>query len=231
MIKKNNRKAHHLLTTAFSPVPLNQELLSKTWRELKELCENQGLSYSHKTKEQLIVLLSSKNPPNNIQELDTETSNHNYTVETLSKLTVKQLKEICNQNKIKPKRLKKDPLIRLMVERLNPKNESLYLRTQSDLDSHIHNGFPVHHNFYKENFNTIDIHNRYWYQFQYKFQTKHWRTKMFFGLLGVAVVNSFTLWNEKERTDQLTYRECIIESLIEYDLDIEFDLNNALPEN
>jgi len=90
--------------------------------------------------------------------------------------------------------------------------------TQKDLNDAIQTREHHHHQFYRNNFNYVDIHDRYWYQHHYKFHTHHWRTKMIMGIMGVGLINSWTLFCEKSAISYSEYRKDLSNSLIKSDI-------------
>ncbi len=42
---------------------------------------------------------------------------------------------------------------------------------------------PEHHQFYRDNFNGGDLHNRLWYKFDFSFKVKYWRAKFLISIL------------------------------------------------
>jgi len=69
-----------------------------------------------------------------------------------------------------------------------------------EIDSGAHKEYSAHE-FYRENFNAVDMFDRTWYSFEEAHTIKDWRTKFALGLLRCNIINLFACQNEFERTD------------------------------
>jgi len=124
-----------------------------------------------------------------------------YSVGSLSDLIVTDLREICAKHNIRVGRKRKHELIDYMVQILNPTQsaESEFTELKSKIDSTFFATEPPQHTFYRTHFNGVDLHDRYWYKIPYNYQVRNWQTAYFFGILKVAVINSWVLHNEIEQ--------------------------------
>jgi hypothetical protein len=78
----------------------------------------------------------------------------------------------------------------------------------------IHTSTPPHHMLYREHFNGVDLHDRYWYRFSFCFRCNNWRTKMLLSLFGSAVVNAWVLGCEDTNLDLALFRIGLTEKLL-----------------
>ena len=62
------------------------------------------------------------------------------------------------------------------------------------------------HSLYYERFNPIDLMDKKWYQFEYHYPIKHWRTKYILCMLKVAVLNGAVISDEIKNTHYKEYR-------------------------
>lgn len=62
-------------------------------------------------------------------------------------------------------------------------------------------------NWYGDHFNFVDLHDRRFYQVEYKHRILHWRTMFTQSLINVFLINLWVLWNQRYPTDLLTFRK------------------------
>lgn len=116
-----------------------------------------------------------------------------YTVETLNKMTILDMKEICRNYNIKHGR-KKEDFVRLILARSVSMNRDRSLI--KDMATHIatnatHDPAPLH-NFYKSHFNFIDLNDRHFYAVRDHHGNHNWRSHMLQSILRYAVLNAWT---------------------------------------
>ena len=114
------------------------------------------------------------------------------------------LKEICKNNGI-PANKNKAELVTYIANNFQPPPEAQreYLETKQKLESKGFNTDSVHHQYYREEFNSVDLLDRQWYKFTASYHHNHWRTKMFFSLFQVFLINSHKLYCETFREEDV----------------------------
>lgn len=141
---------------------------------------------------------------------------------------MKQLKGLYHENKMRPKQKRKKELVNELRIVLNSNNETTFSSQLKEISDTQHHGPPTHHDIYRSNFNSIDLHDRYWHRFRYYYKTHNWRTKIIMGILTVAVLNSWTLYSESVEIELGVFREIIAVNLLN---DVfEWDLNQSITE-
>jgi len=78
-------------------------------------------------------------------------------------------------------------------------------KTLAQIDSSFASGEAEQHSFYKDHFNGVDLHDRYWYKLAYSYQIRDWTTVYFFALLKVALINVYVLHRELDNVDLPNY--------------------------
>jgi len=95
-----------------------------------------------------------------------------YTLEYLQGKTVKDLREICRRNNIRPGRRKKGELTLHIYNVLSHPSRHVQRDVfKESLERCFSVGAP-HHDFYRNTFNSIDQHNRYWYSFKNNYKVE-----------------------------------------------------------
>ena len=51
-----------------------------------------------------------------------------------------------------------------------------------------------HHDLYRDQFNSIDLHDQCWYKLQGNYKVRNWRAKFILSILEVGLVNSYALY-------------------------------------
>jgi len=53
---------------------------------------------------------------------------------------------------------------------LDPRREDKTKELIEALNNNLHKSAAIHHEWYKQNFNSVDLHNRYWYKLHYGYK-------------------------------------------------------------
>jgi len=142
-----------------------------------------------------------------------------YTAEYLSTKSVAQLREICAQHNIRPGSGKrKAELISTMEYILNPsETEDTQLRQLlHNISNTKFDTEAKQHQLYREKFNAVDLHDRYWYKLPYNYQVKSsWKAAYLFAVMKIALINSWVLHNELSRMELKEYLLKIVAFLLE----------------
>ena len=70
------------------------------------------------------------------------------------------------------------------------------------------------HDYYQGTFNSLDLHDKQWYRFHYRYGLRQWRAKMCLCIWMEAVTNSRSLINEFVKMTHLDIREAIAQGLL-----------------
>lgn len=72
------------------------------------------------------------------------------------------------------------------------------------------------HEFYRNNFNSVDLHTRRWYNAYFAYGVRHWRAKMILSILTCGIVNVYTVLTELPNMNFKVYRRDLARILIKY---------------
>jgi hypothetical protein len=129
--------------------------------------------------------------------------------------TVKELKRIIRERKVVTKKKRKSDMISAILRHnaVPPDAQSrvgrqLLLAPRVDGD--------IHHAHYKEHYNSIDQHDRYWYQLECQHPISQWRAKFILSVLQSSMINSWILFKYFGGLGLREYREEIIKSIFEF---------------
>ncbi len=146
-----------------------------------------------------------------------------YSKQKLEGMPKKELEEMCKDVGIPHSNKKKEALVKILLEYHAPDEETKkeYLQTKRELESKGFAGVAPQHQLYREDFNAVDLFDKQYYKCTAPYPIHHWRTKLFFSLFEVFLINSFTLYREilnKNQPISLTsYRECVGKRLLIFD--------------
>jgi hypothetical protein len=138
-----------------------------------------------------------------------------YTIHALMKLTLPTLRALAKTSHVRATGNKLELATRIMTL-CNPTPSQH--QAQDDVFSqaarYTHTSHPSHHQFYRDHFNGVDLHNRFWYQFHFSFRVKHWRTKMLLSVFESAVTNSWVLACEDSQLELAVFRAALFQHLL-----------------
>jgi hypothetical protein len=133
-----------------------------------------------------------------------------FTKDTLSKMTVKELHDICKKYHIKVGKAKAG-YVHNIVQRSDTlhKDSDLVESLQRSLhDQYMADPAPLH-DFYKDNFNFVDLADRRWYSVEEHHQHQRWQTKMILAILRTAVSNTWVYATKFEYQPWLSWRTAL----------------------
>jgi len=110
-------------------------------------------------------------------------------------------------------REKKEDLVNYLYELLNGDRSDYELALEL-LDQASASVPYSAHTVYKQYFNIIDVHDKFWYCYHYGFDVRHWRTKVIMGIMMTSLINAWCLYCEKSKISLLEFRDGIILSLL-----------------
>jgi hypothetical protein len=173
-----------------------------------ELGDNNKLKYHH--------LLTNAYKCNSRQTDTDENKSTTYTRQYLEgkEITKEKLKDILKNNNSRTTG-KKSVLIDRILKTCNKSTDKLD-KLLEDIETNNFTVNPIHHKFYVDNFNSIDLHSRYWYRFYWNYRAKNWRCKYILSILTSGTVNSWTVYNELVRINIYNYREILVRQLINF---------------
>jgi hypothetical protein len=137
-------------------------------------------------------------PDQTIQPLNNQLAE--YSRESLEKKTKNELTILCKRSGIIFNKKTKAQLVSSLEKYHSPgpETERDYLELKGKLETM--KGHKVkqtnQHQYYREIFNAIDLHDRQWYQLTAPYHLNHWRKKLFFSVFQVFLINSYTLFRE-----------------------------------
>lgn len=135
------------------------------------------------------------------------------TKEELMDMTVRQLKLVCLDEKIKSTGAK-DVLVSRMLSVLNQPVSDVESVLKA-FDEANQSGVGLPHSYYKCTFNSVDRHNWYWYQVKYGFAVRDWRKKMWCSVFTSGVVNAWVLCREVHDISLIDFRLKVSQDLME----------------
>jgi len=139
-----------------------------------------------------------------------------FSQETLEKMKVVDLREICKLYNIKTGRKKTDT-IQNILKRSNSLNtnvsqlENLLKYTENTWKTDS----PPIQDFYRECFNLVDLSDKRWYSVEEHHPYQHWETKMLFVILRNATINSWVHSISGEFLKFRSWRELAYRNLME----------------
>ncbi len=148
----------------------------------------------------------------NMDEFHESEPSLEYTEEALSKMKVQELKQLARQKGIKSGQLNKQQLVRKMFTVLN-RQETTMRKLLTSLENQNFSGKPDHHHFYRNNFNAVDLHDRKWYRFPFRYHVKNWRCKMILSILSDGDINMWTIVNEMKIMSYYQFRSALVKAL------------------
>jgi len=78
----------------------------------------------------------------------------------------------------------------------DPRRDDGKKSLRAEIDQHHHNTAAIYHACYRSNFNTVDLHNRY------------------FSLIKIATINAFVIFNEVEAATLNSYVLSVVQWLL-----------------
>jgi len=100
----------------------------------------------------------------------------------------------------------------------NSRTNRIFSKQKESLSQKGFSGPAPQHALYRDEFNAVDLFDKQYYKCTAPYPTHHWRTKMFFSLHEVFMINSFTLYREVLGLNQpvrlRSYREFIGKRLL-----------------
>lgn len=136
-----------------------------------------------------------------------------YSLSYLNNKNCNELAEILKSHGLTIGRRKKDIMIGKIMECCNKaSSEMVDLLTQ--IDSQSFGTVPIHHDYYRRTFNSVDLHDKQWYRFHYRYGLRQWRAKMCLCIWMEAVTNARSLVNEFVKMPHVDIREAIAQGLL-----------------
>jgi len=157
------------------------------------------------------ALSSSQQVPNLVQKL--------YTEKDLEEMNMNGLREICRLRKLKKGKRKKD-FVNVILQ-----GQTIRTNVLDDLKkllrSSSHKTSPPHHGYYKDYFNGVDLHDRFFYKQRSHHSIRNWEPKFIWSILQVGLNNSWALFCSIQDVPFLDFCETVSNVLIDPNLDIK----------
>jgi len=124
----------------------------------------------------------------------------------IDKMNITQLKRVAKEFKIKAAKKKRAELVEeiKMVNRIS--NDELKKMANS-LKSSPSSQTPPHHSKYREQFNSIDLHDKKWYKLQNHHYILQWKPKFIASILQSGIVNAHVVYQHFEKKRFLEFCE------------------------
>ena len=132
-------------------------------------------------------------------------------------MSAAQLKQEC-ENANLPKSGSKAQLVEHLINYIDiilPTNAEACF--EKDLEAAISTSATPHHNFYRNNFNHVDLHNRRFYKWFYRFKINDWTAKMVLSVLTDMVTNAWAAYCEKNEIKLKDFRTKLAKELMEFE--------------
>ena len=130
-------------------------------------------------------------------------------------MKVEELKEICKMYKIRRGKRKND-YVEIILHRA--KNQNRDFSVQNKVNHYFKNSQqtdqPEIHNFYKNNFNLIDINDKAWYSVEECHPNHHWECKMLISIMRDVMLNCWTLFCQTKYMKFKAFRADLIKDLL-----------------
>ncbi len=113
-------------------------------------------------------------------------------------MSLTKLREICKGVGIIHSKKSKEKIVEKIAKYYakDPESERQFLETKRKLETKGINTLSKQHTFYRDAFNSVDLLDRLYYKCTAPYHVQHWRTKLFFSLFQVFLINSYTLYCE-----------------------------------
>jgi hypothetical protein len=140
-----------------------------------------------------------------------------YTEDYLNGKTVANLKEICKEYNLLVNGKKEDIIKRVMrfTNKWSEQKDSID-NLLDKIETRSFNSKPPHHQFYRENFNHVDRHDRYHFICCAKFKVTSWETKMLPSILTDIIANSWVMESEFTRLELPVFRILVATELLKF---------------
>ncbi len=137
-----------------------------------------------------------------------------YSHEQLAAMTVPELTQILKDKQIRCKKKKKNDLVEAIKRvQLIPADLGQLMYEQLQDSSRSRGG--VHHDFYRDYFNSVDRHDYHWYSLKTVHTVVEWRSKLIFSILQSSMVNAWVLYCHQKRVTLIEFREAIIRAIFD----------------
>ena len=200
---------HYCITNFFTA---EDKFLYSTQKFQKEMEEKKKKKKEEERKEEAKQKKKKKSKPK-ITLNDPKKSHPSFSDEFLEDQGTKSLKKLCKD-------------MDLPFQRTNEKTRKMLKEvTNYDLDftqsveKRIFEGHfktpPVHHETYNKNFKAVDSFDELFGRVSHLYKVRDWRRKFLFDLMEFLVINSYTLYNEVERTELKEFRTKLAKDLMD----------------
>lgn len=99
-------------------------------------------------------------------------------------------------------------------------NVHQHVSQQKEVKHHIECRYLVGnapiHDFYRDHFNLIDLHDRYWYRAQDSHHNHSWKSKLLLGNMKIAMINAWVACELVHHKPYLDFRKHVAVEMLKY---------------
>lgn len=128
-------------------------------------------------------------------------------------MIVTQLSKIAKERGVKHGKLKKDLIQNLLKDQQISQTDVICAK--KSLESATSSQTPLHHEYYRRNFNAIDLIDKAWYSLQNHHTIQEWESKYIISVLQLGILNSWTLFKFFENVSLLEFYEKLAKDLLD----------------
>jgi len=236
-IKKTQDSVHFLSTTSFMPenfseteVPLivteqDLQFLSKMSKKFKmALMERLGIEITDPRipLEETIAYHFNRRRIEARQANENNEMNQNSQNNELQTKKVQELSQIARNLGLKPQTTKKK--IIEQIQRAKRGQETDFSLIKKQLTESSRQEMGIQHDLYRQYFNVVDLHDKYWYKIQCKHRINDWVPKLIISLLYTGLINSWSIFRSFEPENEKTKLTVFAKKIYHYFLDPNFEL-------
>lgn len=139
-----------------------------------------------------------------------------FNEEELYNMTVEDLKGICKKYNIKMGKAKASYVANIMKcsETLHGDMSKVLALQRSFQNTSLADPAPIHE-FYRDNFNLVDLADRHWYSVEDRHHHHQWKTKMILAILCDAIMNLWVYASKMEYHSWLPWRITLAKTLMQ----------------
>lgn len=147
------------------------------------------------------------------EEMENQTTTRTYTKDELEAMKGRDIKEILEGKGLGKGGRKSDQIQRIINNQ--DVNEEDVRNVLENLRRSGREGEALHHKYYRRNFNSVDLHDGYFYSLQGKHRINQWKAKFVVSLLEVGLINAFALGKRGKRDTISKFRDDLTNRVLE----------------
>jgi hypothetical protein len=191
----------HLLADKNNKIVM-QQLISNAFSSVVDSRDNNNNNNNSSTNSNVVTNHTEENMPQ-------------FTQETLAKMTVTQLRDVCKRYNIIQGKKKEQHINNILKRVSSVHSHATELATlQKQLTTLFFSDPAPLHVLYGDLFNFIDLADRYWYKVDEAHSCHFWKAKLLFGILRIASLNCWVFGVQTKYEDWLDFRKILAAVLI-----------------